>query len=148
MKLFQLHAGDSLDEAARLFDAYRQFYRQPSDLTACRTWLGMRLGAGQSVVYLAEEAGRAVGFMQLYPGFCSVALAPIWTLYDLYVAPEARGKGVAGLLLDEAQRFGQASGATYLQLSTAHDNHAAQRIYEAHGWQYDSVFRNYTLTLE
>jgi len=148
MNIRQLQAGDLLDEAARLFDAYRQFYRQPSNLTACRTWLAMRLQMGQSTVFVAEEGGRAVGFMQLYPGFCSVALAPVWTLYDLYVSPEARGRGVAGALLETARHFGLAQGAAYLQLSTAHDNHIAQRQYERHGWQYDTVFRTYTLPLE
>ncbi|MEH6459370.1 GNAT family N-acetyltransferase [Chitinimonas sp. JJ19] len=148
MKLRQLKAGDDLAEATRLFDAYRQFYQQPSDQSAARTWLTMRLQSEQSVVYLAELDGKAVGFMQLYPTFCSVALAPIWVLYDLYTAAEARGHGVATAMLEEARRLGRASGAAYLQLSTAHDNTVAQRVYEAHGWQYDQVFRTYTLALD
>ncbi|QNM98487.1 GNAT family N-acetyltransferase [Chitinimonas koreensis] len=147
MNLRTLQPGEDLDQAARLFDAYRQFYGQPSDLTAVRTWLNMRLAAGQSVVMLAEEAGRAVGFMQLYPTFCSVALAPIWVLYDLYVAPEARGLGVADALLQAAARHGREHGAAYLQLSTAHDNAVAQAVYRRNGWQHDEVFRTYTLAL-
>ncbi|WP_269532012.1 GNAT family N-acetyltransferase [Chitinimonas sp. BJYL2] len=148
MKLRELHAHDQIDAAAKLFDAYRQFYDQPSDLTACRTWLHMRLSSGQSRVFLAESGGEVLGFMQMYPGFCSVALAPIWTLYDLYVTPAARGQGVAGALLEQARQVGKQSGAAYLQLSTAHDNHAAQSVYEAHGWQWDTVFRTYTLSLD
>ena len=149
MKVRQIQAGDTLDDAARLFDAYRQFYRQPSNLTACRMWLAMRLQAGQSVVFLMEDhAGRAVGFMQLYPSFCSVALAPIWVLYDLFVSPEARGQGVAAELLETAREFGVSQGAAYLQLTTAHDNQVAQRQYEKQGWQYDTVFRTYTLPLD
>lgn len=146
--LRQLQPGDDLAEATRLFAAYRQFYRLPAEAASARTFLAMRLQAGQAVVYLAEEAGAAIGFMLLYPSFCSLALAPIWVLNDLYVPPEARGKGVAGMLLDEAARLGRQTGAAYLMLSTAHDNHPAQRVYEAHGWQHDTVYRSYTLTLD
>lgn len=146
--LRQLGPHDNLDEAVRLFDAYRQFYKLPADASAARMYLTMRLQAGQSVVYLAEEAGRAVGFMQLYATFCSLALAPIWILNDLYTVPEARGKGVANALLEEAKRHGRAHGAAYLTLATAHSNAAAQRVYEANGWQLDTEFRYYTFALD
>jgi GNAT superfamily N-acetyltransferase len=143
----RLTADDALEGAAQLFDQYRQFYQQPSDLAACRTWLAMRLRAGQSAVFLATLAGRPAGFMQLYPGFCSIELAPIWTLYDLFTAPAARGQGVASRLLDAAADFGRREGAAYLQLATAHDNFTAQRLYARHGWVHDTVYRTYTRTL-
>jgi GNAT superfamily N-acetyltransferase len=133
--LRRLGSNDAVDEAAKLFDAYRQFYKQQSDLESARIYLSMRIKTEQSVVFLAEQNGAAIGFMQLYPSFCSIALAPIWVLYDLFVTPEARGTGTATALLSEARRFGRASGAAYLQLTTAHDNHTAQRVYEANGWQ-------------
>ena len=148
IRLVPLGADDALlAEAGRLFDAYRQFYEQPSDVDAATTFLVQRLLRKESVVVLAMRDEEAVGFMQLYPTFCSVALAPIWVLYDLFTTPAARGQGVAQALLDEARRLGQASGAAYLQLSTAHTNTTAQRVYEAHGWVMDDVFRTYTLTL-
>jgi len=146
--LVRLTADDALlGEAGRLFDAYRQFYEQPSDIDAATTFLAQRLARKESVVVLAMQGNEAVGLMQLYPTFCSVALAPIWVLYDLFTAPSARGQGVAQALLDEARQLGKTSGAAYLQLSTAHTNTTAQRVYEAHGWVMDSVFRTYTLAL-
>ncbi|WP_374355456.1 N-acetyltransferase family protein [Chitinimonas sp.] len=145
--LRHLRAEDNLDEAGRLFDAYRQFYKYPADLSSAHAYLAMRIKSGQATAYLAEVEGQAVGFMMLYPTFCSLALAPIWTLNDLYVCPSHRGRGIAQALLEQAKRLGQESGAAYLQLSTAHDNHTAQRVYEAHGWVQDTVYRYYTLAL-
>jgi len=147
-RLAHLAAGDPLiSEAGRLFDAYRQFYEQASDVDAATAFLAARLARQESTIVLALHGDEAVGFMQLYPTWCSVAMAPIWVLYDLYTTPAARGQGVARRLLDEAQRLGKASGAAYLQLSTAHTNLTAQRVYEDHGWTMDSVFRTYTLAL-
>ena len=51
-------------------------------------------------------------------------------------------------LLDAARAFGIERGAARLTLSTAHDNRAAQALYEGAGWQRDSVFRVYNLALE
>ncbi|PHV12491.1 GNAT family N-acetyltransferase [Chitinimonas sp. BJB300] len=148
MQVYQLQPGDDLEEASRLFDAYRQFYKLTSNQSAARTYLSMRLQSGQSAVFLAEAQGKAVGFMQHYPSFCSLAMAPIWLLYDLYVSPSARGAGVAGTLMDIARDHGKSTGAAYLQLSTAHANHTAQALYKKHGWQLDETFRYYTLSLE
>ena len=58
-----------LDVLAGLFDGYRQFYDQVSDLVAARNFLQARFEHGQSVVLLAESQGQAVGFTQLYPSF-------------------------------------------------------------------------------
>jgi hypothetical protein len=60
---------EDLHVVAPLFDAYRQFYQQPQDLPLAHAFLQARLAAGDSVVYLAEEEGAAVGFVQLYPLF-------------------------------------------------------------------------------
>jgi ribosomal protein S18 acetylase RimI-like enzyme len=39
------------------------------------------------------------------------------------------------------------SGVASLSLSTAHDNLPAQALYESLGWQRDTQFREYGLTL-
>ena len=58
-----------LDALALLFDGYRQFYGQPTDLPRARQWLRERLRFGESVVLVARRGGGAVGFVQLYPMF-------------------------------------------------------------------------------
>ena len=47
------HAGsEDLDQAAALFDGYRQFYRKPANLGACRRYLSARFARRDSVLYL------------------------------------------------------------------------------------------------
>jgi ribosomal protein S18 acetylase RimI-like enzyme len=106
----------------------------------------MRLG--DSVVLVAiGESGTLTGFTQLYPSLCSLELAPIFVLYDLFVHPDARGTGVAGSLLDAARKLGVDSGAARLELATAHTNIPAQRLYESLGWLRDSEYLHYELPL-
>ena len=86
----------SVADAARiapLFDAYRQFYEQPADAAAALAFISARLERGESVILLASVDGAPVGFCQMYPSFCSVIAAPIYVLYDLFVAPAARQSG-------------------------------------------------------
>lgn len=134
-----------LDDLVPLFDGYRQFYQQVSDVEGARAFLGERLTWGQSVVFLASRDGCACGFTQLFPSFTSGGMAPIYILNDLFVATQARGIGAGRALLKAAADWAFAQGAVRLTLSTAHDNVTAQRLYEACGWAHDNVFRTYTL---
>ena len=138
---------DDLDDTARLFAAYRQFYGYDDDLAAARSYLGDKLTAAESVIFLSFRGGRAVGFCQLYPSFCSLDLAPIFVLYDLFVDSSARRAGVAQALLAAATAHGVESGASRLELSTANDNTPAQRLYESLGWRPDAEYRHYELSL-
>jgi GNAT superfamily N-acetyltransferase len=78
--------------------------------------------------------------------FSSVSLGPIYVLNDLFVDPSARRQGVAAQLLEAARKFGEGTGAHYLELSTAVDN-PAQRLYEAGDWTLDREFLHYELLL-
>ncbi|BCL76314.1 N-acetyltransferase [Jeongeupia sp. HS-3] len=142
------HAGlDDLDALAPLFDAYRVFYRQQSDLALARDYLRQRLMRHESVLLLAELDGKPAGLIQLYPMFCSIVAEPIWVLNDLYVADAARGRGVARALMTKACDHARASGAARIELSTAHGNRTAQALYESLGYELDTVYRYYSLSL-
>jgi ribosomal protein S18 acetylase RimI-like enzyme len=131
-----------------LFDAYRGFYGRPSDPDLCRRYLTDRLSRGESVVFLAGvRGGSAVGFVQMYPTFGSLAAARVFILYDLFVAPEARQNGVGRLLMERAHRHAQETGARSIVLETARTNHAAQKLYESLGYKRDDQFLTYELTL-
>jgi ribosomal protein S18 acetylase RimI-like enzyme len=144
----QAGSGD-VDAVAPLFDAYRQFYQQPSDPALARAFIAERLARAESVIFLAERDGQAVGFVQLYPLFSSTAARPrrLWLLNDLFVSPSARGSGVARALMDRARRLGEETGAAGLELATARTNAPAQRLYESLGWQQDELFLRYELGL-
>ena len=114
-----------LDALAVLFDAYRGFYGQPSDVTRARDWLRTRMRVGESVVLVAEIDGAVAGFVQLYPMFSSVRTARTWILNDLFVAEAARRRGVARALLDAAAAFAREDGAAGISLETTRGNTAA-----------------------
>ena len=140
---------DDVDLVAPLFDAYRQFYEQPSDPALARAFIAQRLEHGESVIFLAERDGRAVGFVQLYPLFSSTARQPrrLWLLNDLYVAPEARQGGVGRGLMRRARRLAEETGACGLELVTARTNTVGQRLYESEGYRLDGGFLRYELNL-
>lgn len=134
-----------IEALAVLFDAYRQFYEQASDVALAQDYLRARLTADESIVFVSADAkGALQGFVQLYPTFCSVAAAPILVLYDLFVAATARRGGVGKQLMLAAQAYGREQGAARLELSTALDNLAGQALYEALGWQLDEDFFHYS----
>ena len=137
-----------LDAAAPLFDAYRQFYGQRSDVAAARAFLDERLRRDESVIFLAvenKEVGEALGFTQLYPSFSSVSLKRLWVLNDLFVGPNVRRGGVGRRLLDRAREWAIETGAKGLVLATAVDNSKARALYESCGWQRDDEFQHYHL---
>lgn len=81
---------ENLDRLIPLFDAYRQFYGQPSELSLALKFLNDRLARNESVVLVAEnDDGAAVGFAQLYPAFSSIFAASMYVLSDLlsYLKP-------------------------------------------------------------
>jgi GNAT superfamily N-acetyltransferase len=134
---------DEVELVAPLFDAYRQFYGRPSDLDGARRFLAERLARGESVIFAVIEDGRALGFTQLYPSFSSVSMKPIWILNDLFVAAEARRRGVGTRLLKAAREHAERTGAVRLVLSTAVTNATAQAAYERDGWKRDTTFYQY-----
>ena len=136
-----------LDDLARLFDSYRIFYGQQPDVVLARSFVLERLRHLQSTFIIAVSNDKAIGFAQLFPSFSSLRAARTFILNDLFVTPEARGTGAGKALLSAAADYGKALGAASLTLSTAHDNSAAQSLYEAMGWSRETSFVSYNLAL-
>jgi GNAT superfamily N-acetyltransferase len=135
-----------LETLVLLFDAYRVFYQGSSDPDAARRFLGARLAAGDSRIFLAIREGAAIGFTQLYPSFSSLSMRRLWILNDLYVAPEARRAGTGKALMAAAEAFARADGAKGLALATQIGNQAAQGLYVKMGYRRDEGFFHYSLT--
>jgi len=132
---------------APLFDAYRQFYKRPSNQEAARRFLFARLSKGESVLFYAHHGQGAEGFVHLYPVFSSLNLTRQWILSDLFVVPEARKQSVGFALMNRARQFAGSTQADGLMLETATDNRTAQRLYERLGWKRDEEFYRYFLAL-
>jgi ribosomal protein S18 acetylase RimI-like enzyme len=120
---------EDLDLLVPLFDAYRQFYKLPSNLTLCREYLQARLERDEAVVFLSLHARR------------------IWVLYDLFVSPTARKGGTGRQLMNRARDHAVETGAASLVLSTARTNVIGQQLYESLGYVQDKEFLNYELFL-
>ncbi len=127
---------------APLFDAYRVFYEQPSDLNAARLFLKERLSQDESVIFLALHNGKPAGFTQLYTTFSSVSLQPFYILNDLFVSPDYRKLGIGEALLNHAKKHCIVQNYKGLALETAEDN-PAQTLYERLGWEKDEAYFHY-----
>ena len=134
---------------ALLFDEYRVFYEQDSDIRRAEVFLKKRMEKDQSVIYYAEMKGtdQPIGFVQLYPSFSSISLQSLWILNDLYVREEARRSGAGRALLREVEQMARRTGAKGLTLSTSAHNSAAQKLYESEGYIQDTEFWHYDLLI-
>ena len=138
-----------LPAIAPLFDAYRQFYDQAPDLPRAMAFIQARMANGESTILVVQgDGGRLLGFCQLYPSFCSVAAAPIYVLYDLFVDPEARKSGAGRALLQAAEQYATSQGVARMDLTTAKTNLAAQSLYASFGWVRDEVFFAYSKAVQ
>lgn len=138
---------DQLSALAAVFDQYRLFYEQLSDLVAAQEFLKARFHNQDSVIFVATDADQIAGFTQLYPSFSSVSMRRIWILNDLFVQPNYRRQGIARLLLNAAEHYARQTGAVRIALSTQISNTSAQALYESLGYTKDIVFYHYALPL-
>jgi GNAT superfamily N-acetyltransferase len=131
-------ADGDLDDLVPLFDAYRVFYKQPSDPALARAYLVKRLGAGEYVGFIARDAGgKAIGFALLSQTYSSVALKRIWLLNDIFVDPGTRKSGAGAALMAAVETFARETGAGRMDLFTARTNATAQSVYRKAGWAED-----------
>jgi GNAT superfamily N-acetyltransferase len=125
-----------LEALAPLFDAYRIFYKQNSDLESAKQFLKDRILNDESIIFLAYLDDEAVGFTQLYPLFSSVSMKPLFLLNDLYVKSTHRGKGIGEALINRAKELCEEKQNKGLALQTGTYN-PAQKLYERLGFVQD-----------
>ena len=60
---------EDLDIASNLFDLYRQFYKQNSDLTAAKEFISERINKNESEIFLAIDEDYEITFTKdVLPG--------------------------------------------------------------------------------
>ena len=129
---------------AILFDAYRQFYNKPSDINSSYTYILQRLKNLESIIFLAwNDQSEAIGFCQLYPTFCSLALSKTYILHDLFVWPSFRKQEIGKRLICAATKHAKDSGIVRVDLLTAKTNIIAQSLYSSLGWKQDNEYYLY-----
>lgn len=129
-----------IEITATLFDFYRQFYEQPSDLYSAKKFLSERIKKKESVIFLAIDEGNnsGMGFVQLYPAFSSVSMKRIWILNDLFVQENYRSQGVAKALIYKSGDFAAETNAKGIILETHNTNTNAQKLYDKTGFKKDN----------
>ncbi len=125
-----------LGDLLPLVRAYCDFYAvSPSDedlLTLSRALIADPEREG--VQLLARDAeGRAVGFATIFWSWATTSAERIGVMNDLFVAPEARGMGVAEALIEACRAECVAHGAGKLTWQTAPENAAAIKVYDRVG---------------
>ncbi|WP_016993355.1 GNAT family N-acetyltransferase [Lysinibacillus boronitolerans] len=136
---------ETIGEVVPLFNAYREFYGQSSDLQQAEQFIRERVAGAESIIFLAYLEEKPVGFVQLFPVFSSVAMKRAFLLNDLFVANQARKQGVAQALMEQCYIYCQQEDARYMMLETARDNVQAQKLYEKMGMTIDETVYYYSI---
>jgi GNAT superfamily N-acetyltransferase len=131
---------EEVEDLLPLMRAYCDFYESNPPDRGLREMAAALIADPEAGLLLIarEEAGSAVGF---------AALAWKWSsLNDLFVAPEARGRGIADGLIATCAARCRERGMPIMEWLTAIDNHRAQAVYERVGGV-SEPFLEYTLDL-
>ena len=122
------------DAWAVLYSGYRAFYELPADASVVATtwqWVLTRQHGMRGLVAVAPD-GTLIALANLRTfARPSVARMGLY-LDDLFTAPEARGTGAGGALLDRAAEIAGEDGAQLVRWITAPTNTTARRVYDAH----------------
>ena len=131
----KLATSENIKGVSELFNLYRVFYKQTSDLDLATRFITERINNNESVIYLAQDsAGNYLGFTQLYPTFSSVSAKKSWVLNDLFVTENHRKLGIAKQLMSAAKKLAVETSANGISLETSENNVHAQALYEALGY--------------
>ena len=126
-----------LEDLLPLLRGYCEFYEvDPSDdelLAVCRALIADPEREGLQLIAREPEGGKAVGFATLYWTWQTLNAARLGVMNDLFIAPEARGSGLADRLIAACRERCAEHGAGELAWQTAKDNHRAQAVYERVG---------------
>tara|TARA_B100000427_G_scaffold55376_1_gene42990 strand:- start:2237 stop:2695 length:459 start_codon:yes stop_codon:yes gene_type:complete len=136
------------EKIGEVFDLYRQFYKKNPDKIISIEYIKQRLTNKESTIFFVEEDNVCIGIVQLYVTFDSLELSKKIILYDLFVRPEYRKKGIGAMLMDASKDFAENNGISGIELSTAISNGTAQRLYESLGYERDNEFYNYYLSIK
>jgi GNAT superfamily N-acetyltransferase len=95
-----------------------------------------------AAVFVAEMAGRVVGYAYVLPSPDVDVPAETSELGSIYVTEEVAGTGVARALMDAAIERARAAGQGALTLWVRRENGRARRFYEKHGMRLDGAERS------
>lgn len=126
------------EDVPALVSLMRAFYAEAgfplSVESAARAFGPLIADARLGGVWLAEDAGQAVGHVVLTVSYSMEYGGLRGFVDDLYVRPTARGHGVAAQLLVTARAEAVARGVRALHVEVGPDNEVARRLYARAGY--------------
>ncbi len=135
---------DDLKSISNLFNAYRIFYGEKSDIDGAEKFIFERFKNLDSIIFIAEtDEGNAIGFAQLYPSFSSVAMKKVYILNDLFVNEKFRKQGAGFMLLKNVLSYVEKFNCARVTLTTEVSNKNAQSLYEKVGFKFDEENKVY-----
>lgn len=136
---------EELDSLVKLFDKYRIFYKNPSDIENAGKFISARITHNDSEIFICfNDENMAVGFVQLYPLFSSTRMQKLWLLNDLYIDENYRGNGYSIQLIDKAKELCKLTNACGLILETSKENTAGNNLYPKTGFKLDNEHNYYS----
>lgn len=126
---------EDYDSWMELWRGYLSFYRADiSEQVTLRTFTGL-CNAGDDMLGLVavDEHGQLVGLAHSVFHPSTWALTGYCYLEDLFVAPSARGTGVAKQLIDATAEAARGRGVERLYWHTQQFNGAARSLYDTVG---------------
>ena len=132
-----------IDPLVVLFEEYRIFYKKNPDPIKTKNFLSERMKNNESVIFICNSGNEMLAFSQLYPIFSSTRLKRLWLLNDLYVAKDARGKGLSKLLIERRKELCHETDACGLILETGKTNDVGNNLYPSVGFTLDTLYNHY-----
>jgi GNAT superfamily N-acetyltransferase len=133
---------NNLEGLSSLFNVYRIFYGKESNIEITNKFLTERIEKKDSVIFIAINNNKYVGFVQLYPTFSSIFCQKDFILNDLFVEESSRKKGIATLLIKKCKDYVVNNNGKGLSLETGINN-PSRKLYETLGWHVDESFNHY-----
>ena len=95
----------------------------------------------ENAIFVAEGAGgQVLGYTIVGAATTMLTPTPFGFVYDMWVAPDARRRGVAHRLLDRACDWCRARGYRKLKLEVAATNRGARALYASNGLAEERIF--------
>lgn len=114
----------------RLWAEYCAFYRVDLSAAVVETTWSRLMDPDHAVHGLVFDAGGVLGFSHYVLHPYTWGVAPVCYLEDLYVAPEARGRGAGRSLIEALLAKGRERGWARVYWMTEEDNAAARALYD------------------
>jgi GNAT superfamily N-acetyltransferase len=123
-----------VEELLPLMRAYCEFYEAVPPDDGLREMASTLIeDPAQGALFIARDGGEAIGFATVDWKWSSLKGARIGYLEDIFVAPDARGRGTADALIAACAERCRELGMPALEWLTAPDNRRAQAVYDRTG---------------